>query len=292
VSYDGIEPIATFLALTADIMENVETLGSTASENLLQKLGFAVSMNLTNKSFLQGLQPITDMMAGQDAAISRWTSNLFSVGLLNQMSRIMSPGLREVDTDLQSMLRNKWNILDEVGAGKPLPMKYDFIDGSIVGREDPVSNVFNNLLPFKVSAGPSPEKEFLIQSEFDVQPALKTSLNKATYDASQRSRLAQIMGESGYFRQGLQILMNDPLIQKDLVAIKKMRERGVTSEDAELSQSITHIKLRQLLTQTVNLAKRQLAQEVPDVRLAELKALQNRNAQRRGNYSAINLTNK
>jgi hypothetical protein len=204
----------------------------------------------------------------------------------------MNPGLREVDTDLQSMLRNKWNILDEVGAGKPLPQKYDFIDGSIVGREDPVSNVFNNLLPFKVSSNPSPEKEFLIQSEFDVQPELKKSINKVPYDASQRSRLAQIMGESGYFRQGLQILMNDPLIQKDLVAIKKLRERGVTSEDAELSQSITHIKLRQLLNQTVNLAKRQLAQEVPDVRLAELKALQNRNAQRRGNYSAINLTNK
>jgi hypothetical protein len=292
VSYDGIEPISTFLALTADILENVETLGSTASENMLQKLGFAVSMNLTNKSFLQGLQPITDMMAGQDAAISRWTSNLFSVGLLNQMSRIMTPGLREVDTDLQTMLRNKWNILDQVGAGKPLPYKYDFIDGSIVGREDPMSNVFNNLLPFKVSSAPSPEKEFLIKSEFDVQPALKKSINKATYDVNQRSRLAQIMGESGYFKQGLQILMNDPLIQKDLENIRQLRHKGVTSDAADISGSITHIRLNQLLNQTVNLAKRQLAQEVPDVRMAELKALNNKNALRSANYNAITLTNK
>jgi hypothetical protein len=292
VSYDNIEPIATFLALTADILENVETLGSTASENLLQKLGFAVSMNLTNKSFLQGLQPITDMMAGQDAAISRWTSNLFSVGLLNQMSRIMNPGLREVDTELNSMLRNKWNILDEISVGKPLPMKYDFIDGSIVGREDPLSNVFNNMLPFKVSSNPSPEKEFLIQTEFDVQPQLATSLNKVKYDADQRSRLAQIMGESGYFRRGLQILMNDPLIKKDLAEIKKLRERGVGSDSAELSNTITHTRLRQLLTATVNHAKRQLAQEIPDVRMSELKALQNRNALRGANYSAITNTNK
>jgi hypothetical protein len=293
VSYDGIEPISTFLALTADILENVETLGSTASEKLLQKIGFAVSMNLTNKSFLQGLQPITDMMAGQDAAISRWTSNLFSVGLLNQMSRVMTPGLREVDTDLQTMLRNKWNILDEVGIGKPLPMKYDFIDGSIVGREDPMSNVFNNLLPFKVSSAPSPEKEFLIKSEFDVQPSLKKSLNDATYDVNQRSRLAQIMGESKHFKNGLNILMNDPIIQRDLANIKKLRERGVQSTDVDISNSITHIKLRQLLYTTVNHAKRQLAQEVPDVRLAELKALQNKNALKRAQYSAItNLQNK
>jgi hypothetical protein len=292
VSYDGIEPISTFLALTADILENVDTLGSTASEKMLQKLGFAVSMNLTNKSFLQGLQPITDMMAGQDSAISRWTSNLFSISLLSQMSRIMTPGLREVDTELQSMLRNKWNILDEVGMGKPLPMKHDFIDGSIVGREDPISNTLNNLLPFKLSSNPSPEKEFLLKSEFDVQPALKSSINKATYNADQRSRLAQIMGESGYFRKGLALLMKDPLIQKDLESIKKLRERGVTSEDADLSQSITHIRLRQLLNTTVNHAKRQLAQEVPDVRLAELKAKQNERALRRANYSALTLTNK
>jgi hypothetical protein len=293
VSYDSIEPIATFLALTADIMENVETLGSTASENLLRKLGFAVSMNLTNKSFLSGLQPITDMMAGQDAAISRWASNLFSVGLFNQMARVMTPGLREVDTDLQSMLRNKWNILDEVSVGNPLPMKYDFIDGSVVGREDPMSNVFNNLLPFKVSSNPSPEKEFLIKSEFDVQPELKKSINKVPYDAAQRSRLAQIMGESGYFRKGLQLLMNDPLIQRDLANIKQLRERGVGSDSAELGNTITHIRLRQLLTQTVNLAKRQLAQEIPDVRLAELKAKQNSNALRGARYGQVlNLTNK
>jgi len=74
-SYDGIEPIATFLALTADILQNTQSLGTTASEQMLQKLGYAVSMNLTNKSFLQGLQPITDLVSGQPAALSRWAAN-------------------------------------------------------------------------------------------------------------------------------------------------------------------------------------------------------------------------
>jgi hypothetical protein len=153
--------------------------------------------------------------------------------------------------------------------------------------------VFNNLLPFKLSSNPSPEKEFLIKSEFDVQPSLKKSLNDATYDVYQRSRLAQIMGESKHFKNGLNILMNDPIIQRDLANIKKLRERGVQSTDVDISNSITHIKLRQLLYATVNHAKQQLAQEVPDVRLAELKALQNKNALKRAQYSAItNLQNK
>jgi phage tail tape-measure protein len=71
-----------------------------------------------------------------------------------------------------------------------------------------------------------------------------------------------------------------------------LRHKGVTSDAADISGSITHIRLNQLLNQTVNLAKRQLAQEVPDVRMAELKALNNKNALRSANYNAITLTNK
>jgi len=286
-SYDGIEPIATFMSLAADILENHDTLGSTNSENLLQKLGYALSMNLTNKSFMQGLQPLTELLSGQPAAISRWASNTASVGLFNQMARIMNPGLREVDNDLQTMLRNKWAILDQVGLGKPLPHKYDFIDGTIVGREDPLTNVFNNLLPFKTSANPSPVKQFLIDTEFDVQPALKTSLKGATYDVFQRSRLAQIMGESGYFREGVAALMKDKRIQQDLENIRNARRAGVTSDTADLSNSYTHIVLRRLLTQSVNHAKRQLAHEVPDIRMQELQAAQVKRAQRGSNYSTI-----
>jgi hypothetical protein len=101
------------------------------------------------------------------------------------------------------------------------------------------------------------------------------------------------MGESGHFRKGLQLLMNDPLIQRDLANIEQLRRRGVGSDSAELGNTITHIRLRQLLTQTVNLAKRQLAQEIPDVRLAELKAKQNSNALKGARYGQVlNLTNK
>jgi hypothetical protein len=286
-SYDGIEPIATFMALTADVLENFDTLGSTKAEDMLKKIGFAMSMNMTNKSFLQGLQPLTELLSGQPAAISRWASNVASVGLFNQMSRMAIPGLREVDTDLQSMLRNKWNILDTVGAGQPLPMKYDFIDGSIVGREDPISNILNNLLPFKTSANPSPVKEFLLDTEFDVMPSLTTSLKNVKYDAAQRSRLSQIMGENGYFKRGLEILMEDPRVKEDLAEIRKLRNAGITSEQADISNSYTHIQIKRLLDQSIKQAKSQLAREIPDIRLEELKALRTKQAQKNRDATTV-----
>lgn len=292
-SYDSIEPIATFMALTADILDNHDTLGSAQSEKLLQKLGFALSMNLTNKSFLQGLQPITELTSGQPAAIARWASNTASVGLFSQMARLMTPGLREVDNELQTMLRNRWNVLDAVGIGKPLPLKYDFIDGTVVGREDPLTNVLNNLLPFKTSTTPSPEKQFLIDSEFDVQPAMMTSLGGVKYNVDQRSRLAEIMGKSGMFKEGIQKIMKDPEVRKDLQKIQQLRDAGVVSDEMQLANSRTHQLLRQLTYRVVNYAKRQLAEESPELRTAELRKLQVHNSQIRGDYGQIlSLTNK
>ena len=287
VSYESIEPMATFLALTADVMENANSLGSTSTEKLLNKLGYAVSMNLTNKSFLQGIQPLTELMSGQPHAIDRWLSNLSSVGVLNQMSRLMNPGLREVEDDLLAKTRNKWNILDTAGIGEALPFSYDFIDGSVVGKEDPLTNAWNNLQPFKLSSDPSPVKQFLIDTEFDVQPSMKKSLKGATYDAGQRSRLSQIMGQSGHFRTGLELLMKDKRVKEDIASIRKAREQGVTQEQADLSNSYTHIRIRRLLTQSLNHAKRQLAQEMPDIRLSELTAKKTREAQRKRDYGTV-----
>ena len=291
-SYDGVEPIATFLALTADILQNTQSLGTTKSEQMLQKLGYAVSMNLTNKSFLQGLQPITELMNGQPAALSRWAANTASAGLLTQMSRIMMPGLREVVTVFFSMLRNKYNILDAAGIGEALPKAYDFIDGSVVGANDPLTNFLNNTLPFKTNSDPSPVKQFLIDTEFDVQPSLKSSLKGAKYTAEQRSRLSQIMGQSGHFRTGLELLMKDKRVEEDLTNIRKLREAGITSDQAELSDSYTHIRIKRLLTASVNHAKRQLAEEMPDIRESELNAARTRRAQKSRDYSAITLQNK
>ena len=286
-SYDGVEPIATFLGLTADILDNVDTLGTARSEKLLQKLGFALSMNLTNKSFLTGLQPLTDITSGKSSAIDRYTSNLFSVGLFNQMSRIMMPGLREVDQELQDQLRNKWNILDTINLGKPLPMAYDYIDGGVVNTEDPITNALNNLLPFKTQSNPSPEKSFLIDVEFDVLPSMKTSLNNVPYDKFMRSELSRVMGESGHFKAAIREIMNMPEVKRDIEQIKLARAANIRSETADLSNSPTHILLRRALNQSVNLAKRQIAQNNKELRDAEIEGIQAQKAQKSSDYGSI-----
>jgi hypothetical protein len=185
------------------------------------------------------------------------------------------------------MLRNKWNVLDAAGIGTALPKAYDFIDGSVVGDNDPITNFLNNTLPFKTNSDPSPVKQFLIDTEFDVQPTLKTSLNGVKYNAEQRSRLSQLMGEAGHFRKGLELLMKEKRVKDDLINIRKGRESGVTQEMADLTNSYTHIRIKALLNASLNLAKRQLAEEMPDIRESEMAAKRIRQAQRTSNYGAV-----
>jgi len=227
------------------------------------------------------------MAAGNEAAVSRWVSNTASVGIFSQMSRLMMPGLREVDMDMQSMLRNKWNILDVAGIGKPLPYKIDFIDGGIVGASDPVTNFFNSFMPFKTSSNPSPEKQFLIDSEYDFTPGMLKSIYGADYTAEQRSKLAEIIYQQGHLKSGLTKLMNDPRAKEDLANTAEMRRKGITSKQADLSNSWTHRKLRELFNQTVGLAKRELAQQVPDIREQELILKKTKQAQAERNLQGI-----
>jgi hypothetical protein len=290
-SYDGIEPLASILALTADVLENHDTLGSGNAEQLLSKAMYAVSMNLTNKSFLTGIQPIMDMSAGNEVALSRYLSNLSSVGALGQFARLVNPGLREVDLDLANMLRNKWNVLDTINVGEPLPYMIDHIDGGIVGRENWFDNALNALLPFKTSSNPSPEKQFLIDSEYDAMPQLKASLGNVPYTARQRSRLAELMAQSGIVKKGIREMMKDPKYKKDLQMMEQARSQGLDSKELDLSNSMTHMRLRSLYNQATVLAKKQLAAETPDISKSEVKVKKIKGAQARGDWESI-LSNK
>jgi hypothetical protein len=77
-SYDGLGPMADFLALTADIMDNFDSVADNDLETTLNKMGFLLAANLTNKSMLAGLEPMNDVLTGNPAAMSRWAANFAS----------------------------------------------------------------------------------------------------------------------------------------------------------------------------------------------------------------------
>jgi len=228
-SYDNMGPITDWLALTSDIMDNFDTLDEPTISTLLNRVGFILSANLTDKSFTAGLEPLGDVLAGNPAAAARWAGS-FGSGLLpgsgfrNEFARLITPQLKEVEQEFGQILANR-----NPGLKEQLPDLYDWMDGSKVG--EPMGffarawNVYSPL--WKVSEKLSPEKQFLIDIEFDGRPSLQTNGKGLEYTPEQRSEITRLMGEEGYFASEVRRIMNTNQGKSFRKDWKKAAEGGV-----------------------------------------------------------------
>ena len=294
-SYDGLGPMADFLALTADIMDNFDSVSDNDLETSLNKMGFLLAANLTNKSMLAGLEPMNDVLTGNPAAMSRWASNFASSlvplsGFRNELGKVIAPQLREVDQEFFQLLRNRNKFLDVVDPKGALPNAYDWIDGEPIGfTENFFTRGWNAIMPMKVSDSITPERQFLIDIEFDSRPTFQTNGQGVQYSPQERSELFSIMGKQGYFKQQIQRLMKSKPAKEWREAINQQRTSGrpVKSELWDNLYNELDIYLRA--------AKRMAEVELSnyqEVRRRQFEAKTGEIQQRRGETPAFPLTNK
>ncbi len=259
-SYENLGPLSDWLALTADVMDNFDTLDEPSIELYLNKVGYILSANLTNKSFTAGLEPLNDVLAGNPAAMARWTAStasslfLFS-GLRNEFARLFTPQLKEMEQDFFQLLANRNPILKET-----LPDVHDYIDGGKVG--EPLSwltRVWNTYSPtFKVSESLSPEKQFLIDVEFNGRPSLMKNGQGIDYSPKERSAITDFMGENKYYKKEIQRIMNSTGGKEFRKAYKLFQSKGIPV-DRQLFQNI-HTQLEQAVRDAQRFAESQIPQ--------------------------------
>ena len=216
-TYENLGAITDWIALTADIMNNFDTLDEPSASLLLNKMGHILAANLTNKSFLAGLEPMNDVLAGNPAALSRWGASFISglapgSGLRNEFSRLMTPQLKEMDQDFKQLLANRNPFLKD-----QLPDVHDWIDGGKVGVPSNIwQRAWNVYSPFmKQSDSISEEKQFLIDIEFDARPTLSTNGKGVKLTPEMRSQITDQMGKDGIgngggFKHAIREVMNSP----------------------------------------------------------------------------------
>jgi len=212
-SYDGIPGISDWLALTADVMDNFDVITQQDEGDMLNKMGFLLSANLTNKSMLAGVEPMFDVLRGNPAAMSRWLASFASAqvpfsGARNELGRLISPQLREVEQEFFDLLRNRNKFLDALDPSSALPNKYDWIDGKLIGySENFFTRAWNAVSPIKQHDDISPERNYLIELEYDSRPIFNRSSNGVPYTPEERSELYSLIGQQGNFKRALQTIM-------------------------------------------------------------------------------------
>ncbi len=236
-SYENMGPFTDWLALTADIMDNFVdgTLDEPTAELFFNKMGFLLSANLTDKSFTAGLEPLGDILAGNPAAAARWAGS-FGSGLLpgsgfrNEFARLLTPQLKEVDQELGQIIANR-----NPGVKDQLPDLYDWMDGTKVG--EPLgffARVWNTYSPlWKVSEGLTPEKQFLIDIEFDGRPSLSTNGQGMEYSPDQRSEITRLIGESAAFRDEVRRIMGSKTGKQFRKEIQDAQNKGAYLDRAK-----------------------------------------------------------
>jgi len=210
VSYDNLGPITSWLSLTVDIMDNMDTLAPNEIGENLHKMMFVLGASVTDKTALAGLEPLMDILSGNPNAVSKWSSSFLTSATvpgssqLAEISRLMDPGLKEVEMNVFDLMRNRMPV-----AKSQMPVKYDWIDGGEVGV--PINNfarIWNVYMPWKVNGNISPEKQFLMDIEYDARPTLSTDGNGVKLTAEERSEITNIMGRDGLFKEEIKRIMH------------------------------------------------------------------------------------
>jgi len=255
ISYDGIEPISSLLALTVDLADNFDTLGQARFEDLAGKMTYIFADNITNKTFVQGLRPLFDLMSGRTGAVESYLANLGSISILNQLGRTIDPAYREVADDFQAQLRNKWSILDAMGVDGALPYDYSPVTGEKV---QPLNFIGSSLIPVRLSKSQTKAEEILSEIEYATTPALTSSLGGVELEADEISAIKKLVGERGVWAKAINKLYNSKRGQEDIKMFRDMRRRGVTSKSVDWKKSWLYDEITKVLTNEVATAKRQL----------------------------------
>jgi hypothetical protein len=277
VSYDSLEPFTSFLSMAADIGDNANNLGETATQNWLKKLGYLVSMNVTNKSFLAGITQLNDIMSFDLSRTPTWFANIANnqlpwAGARNEIANIFNPGMRELDNDFRKTLQTIAN--RNPIAKDELPLKYDILDGSVVRDFDPLTRFFNAVSPLQVNFKDNDTRRMLRESSYDIVRTLRRDSNGNELDAKTRSRMQNLIGQQNIEKQ-LEALFKEPAIRKEMETYKKMRDLGIRSASGEgadpvggmdVSNSNFYRRIDQIFRTAVKRAEADLYAEYPNLR--------------------------
>ena len=260
VSYDGLGAISDWMAVTANIMDNFDALGEGGVAELLHASGYVISAALTDKTMLSGIEPLYDMLNGNAGAFNRWASSFIPAAMvpgssqIAELSRLMMPQLKVVEERLDAMIANR----TPLKAG--LPDLHDYIDGDVVGIQNNFfARAYNEYSPFKVNGKISPEKQFLIDIEFDARPSMDTDGRGVKLTLEEQAKVYDYMGKEGLFKKAIQDTMATTDAKEFRAKYKKWQKEGKKPILKDF-ESI-HLILRQNLSEAKALAISQIDAE-------------------------------
>jgi hypothetical protein len=231
ISYDSLEPYNSFLSTVADIGDASLEMGSDWAERQFGRLGYVIAMNLTNKSFMTGITQLVDVMQMKGGRAEQVGGSIANgliplSGARNEMGKLLSPGMRELNAGIVDSVRNRNLWSDIIGSdGSKLPYKYDVLNGTKINDYDFMTRAWNATSPFQINMGITPTRDLLFRSLYDIKASVNSGPMGEKLDAAMKSKYQFLIGKQNVEAQ-LTELFKNPAIAASIMEMEADRAAG------------------------------------------------------------------
>ncbi len=238
VSYDSFEPFGQILAAIADVGDHMELMGEEWTENQFGKISMVVAQAATSKSYLTALQSFVDLFSGKPGQQNRMIASLLNnqvplAGLRNDLGKLFTPSMRELNSGWQDAIRNRNLLTENVAGAGALPTKYDILNGKPVREHDFVTRMFNVFSPVSLNLDQSPGRKLFFDSGYDLRMSTYYGPDGTdlTDSPQLRSKFQEFIG-----KQNIELQLNkmavDPRVLKSMEQMNWDRRNGNRDIDA------------------------------------------------------------
>ena len=167
-SYKQFEPFSKILGLVADFTYESTRVDEQIMEGMFHKLVYSITSNVTNSTFLSGIEPLAKIVGGDFSQFQKMAVR--EVDLINPLPRgvrsilndIIAPQVFDVEQDFLSQMKKQNKFL--FGPMGQLDQYNSIMDGKPINYLDPINATLAVGMPFfKVNGDQSPQQEYLTQ---------------------------------------------------------------------------------------------------------------------------------
>tara|TARA_B100000035_G_scaffold3222_1_gene2776 strand:+ start:12018 stop:15968 length:3951 start_codon:yes stop_codon:yes gene_type:complete len=250
LSYQGLEPFDSFLGLTADIVFNFNRVDEAVTEDWFRALAHSVSMNISQKTFLSGFEPLAGLISGDPSALNRFMVNntdqlIPGAGIRSLLNKAITPQLKDVENNYQGWLanRNKWLI------GDGIEDYLDIYTGDPINYTDPWTRAWNTFAPFfKVNPGMEPWRQQLLASGWDnLQTVRRNRTDGQPLKPEERQFINNWIAQNYKLGERVEKLFNAGPKFWDKKMKEYVKERGLKTQDEyPIKETLLHQLLDEL----------------------------------------------
>lgn len=269
VSYESLEPFNLMFSFIADVVDSQKVMGEEWVGNNLGKLGYLIAQNVTNKTFMAGLFQIQELFYSNGQRLPSVAANLVNnqiplAGMRNELGKLFSPGMRELEDGFVDAIRNR-NLYVDLVAGKDgkLPYRYDILNGQKLNDNLPIVRLMNAVNPFFVNPATTPTRELLFRSGVDLKLTFNTGPQGESLEGRPdlKSKWQYYVSQQNIEAQ-LERLFKDRQVVQSILDMEEDRAAGRRYEASETF----HVPLiERILKEAKSTAWAQLMNDSPDL---------------------------